>query len=193
MSILVIPLFSGYLIGVHVCNFSLHTLNIYGLYIYIYTYNMYVSFPHKLSIYTSGWWFQTSFIFTPTWGKKIQFDYIIFFKMGWNHPIYTCTVYQYAAVFCFNKENRRFFFFCHFFKAQPRPHWEVRRSWCSLASKNPARFTTIDRSPGWCLKREVSFFHRKNGGRFVGNWNKRYFFLWCLCWCYCQIDILLLK
>ena len=83
--------------------------------IYIYIHNMYVSFPHKLSIYTSGWWFQTSFIFTPTWGKKIQFDYLIFFKMGWNHPIYTCTVYQYAAVFCFNKENRRVFFFCHFF------------------------------------------------------------------------------
>ena len=33
----------------------------------------------------TGWWFQIFFVFTPTWG--IQFDYKIFFQMGWNHQL----------------------------------------------------------------------------------------------------------
>ena len=31
------------------------------------------------------WWFQTYFIFTPTWGK--WFNSTIIFQMGWNHQL----------------------------------------------------------------------------------------------------------
>ena len=43
-------------------------------------------------ITVSGWWFQTFFIFIPTWGEDFQFDEHIYFSDGWE----TTTNYMYG-------------------------------------------------------------------------------------------------
>ena len=123
--ILVILLFSGYLIGVHVCNFSLHTLNIYGVYIYI----KYVSFPHQLSknIHLGGG-FTHFFIFLPLPGEK-------------QHPIWLYNIFQnglnqtsqyihvrYTNMLQYSVSTRKpvGFFSAILFTAQTRPHWRYR-------------------------------------------------------------------
>ena len=35
----------------------------------------------------TGLWFQISFYFQPYLGKRSNFDYVVFFQMGWNHQL----------------------------------------------------------------------------------------------------------
>ena len=54
------------------------------------------TFPKPSSI--TGWWFQTFFIFTPTWGND-PIWLINIFQMGWNHHLDKMLVLQILSFF----------------------------------------------------------------------------------------------
>ena len=41
----------------------------------------------KTTSWKTKWWFQTFFIFTPTWVNDAIWLWVIYFQMGWNHQL----------------------------------------------------------------------------------------------------------
>ena len=187
VSILVIPLFLGYLIGVHVCNFSLHTLNIYGLYIYIHI--MYVSFPHQLSKKNLGGGFKHFLFFYPYLGKNKSNLTSIFFKMGWIKPP---NIYMYGIPICCSilfQQGNPWGFPPFFRPKRPSGGTEVL---VLFGIKEPSEVHDHRLKRGGVWRERFLFLRQKTGEDLLGI-EISVVFLWCLCWCYCQIDILLLQ